>query len=1122
MKKFISYILIALVFVNFFAPISIEINRENRKILAIENIAKAEEECKILSVDFSPVGSNTEKTDIPLPTSITATIKTSDCVGKEMSFSVYEADGMMNPNDVVFSEQAFKVTGNDIELQLFPTEKECESGVCKFKHVVYMPETRTWADNKADFNYSYSCGKNDKGKPECSKNTENTWEGEILSGAEKGERQKPNVDFSIQMIGDVTYTDKTATAKIEIADSTDFTLSAFTSSIYSYEIIIYITDQSGKKIGQKTIKYSKSKPIQEVTFNVEPSTKYTLYSYINITQTTTMTSTQGGSSSIPLVYEKIKEIEPLPFETNKKGDEVSKNAGVISAGVENVASNSKPADTKLPACHILNLGEGTFMGCIAQMFYYILFVPTSYVFALAGNLFDWIFAYSISDDSYRSAFVVQGWGVLRDVCNIFFIFILLYIAFKTILNLKSGKTKELVVNVVIIGLFINFSLFATRVIIDTSNILARVFYNSNTIQTTQNGANGTTNTRADNNTTSQEEDIIPLSAGLVNKVNPQNLIINAEKSVDHSSAVKSNSAGVKEETKGGGLSPGNFIIITLLATAVNVVGIMVFISVAIFFVARVVGLWIMMILSPLAFMSYTIPESQNISQIGWKKWWPETINLAFMAPVFVFFLYIILQFLETGLDITGSEGKTGIAWVVTISVPFIFIMVLLNKAKAIAEKMSGELGQQIAAAASKAVSAAGGVALGAASGGAALAMRGTLGKAAGNLAKSESLKETAAKGGIRGFMASKALKAGELGSKASFDVRNTKGAQKLGTVVGKEYGLDIKAGKGKTGGYVADVDEQVKKNDERAKRVEMSGEAAAEQDKKAKAWNDNYEQDMYAAKLEAEKKGQKFSEQDHKDNYIKNNPKIETSAEINKRRLTERRDAMESGEIKTGLIPNKQVKTMAIKNLENKIGKKAGPSNKESYELESNKIKIQKEQGETATKKLENDKIMNKVVSENGLSNIKDVKEKDVENSVQQRQEKIDMVRLETDEIKNQIKNSKSEPELQKEYADVLAEQQKVIDEFKDKINAGEEPSPELYNRADTNDALLKKIAAEKNKISKLKQDFVNKQNEIRKMQQEVTELSSVIETRKNLQDLQKKQQEQIDEIDYKIANPNP
>lgn len=390
-----------------------------------------------------------------------------------------------------------------------------------------------------------------------------------------------------------------------------------------------------------------------------------------------------------------------------------------SLGAQEVSQGGNASASDLPICMdgaIPRVG-----GCVAQLLYYALFVPTSYLFALTGTFFDVTFHYSIQDGSYRTPFVVEGWGIVRDFCNIFFIFILLYIAFGTILKLHSVKTKEMIIHVVIIGLMINFSLFASQVIIDVSNILSRVFYNSNAIKITQseNTANGVANATPGLKIGPNGE--IPLSAAIVNKVNPQNLIINGRKAVVINDKFTGETSDATQTE--GNLGTGAFILITILATAVNVVGLITFLVIGLLFVARVIGLWIAMILAPLAFFSYTIPALQNVEMIGWRKWWPETIRLAFLAPVFIFFMYLIIAFLEKGLSLIKSNATDGLTFVISIIVPFIFIMVLLTKAKDIAKTMSGKLGQSI----TNGIAAVGGLALGGAALGAAALGRNTIG-----------------------------------------------------------------------------------------------------------------------------------------------------------------------------------------------------------------------------------------------------------------------------------------------------------------------------------------------------------------------------------------------------------
>lgn len=367
--------------------------------------------------------------------------------------------------------------------------------------------------------------------------------------------------------------------------------------------------------------------------------------------------------------ESMQFAQDLEIRTAAAGKE---NSDVVDLGLSSTESGF------LPSCGISLFG-GTLGGCIAQILHHLLFKPTSYLFGLAGIFFDNTFGFSVDDKSYSNSFVIEGWGVVRDFVNVFFIFVLLYIAFATILSLHGFKTKEMIINVVIIGLLINFSLFATKVIIDSSNILARVFYNSETIKVKVKGQDDTNKA-------------IPISEAIVSKVNPQRLIIDA----------RTTSLGT-----GDGLSTGTIILIILLCVTINIIGMIVFLTVGLIFLSRVVGLWLAMILVPFAFFSYTVPSMQDIPMLGWKKWWPETLKLAFLAPIFMFFLYLIIKFLSIK-DLIKINETSGPGFIVSVIAPFLLIIILLNTAKKLAVKFSGDIGSAV----TKAAVIGGGVALG--------------------------------------------------------------------------------------------------------------------------------------------------------------------------------------------------------------------------------------------------------------------------------------------------------------------------------------------------------------------------------------------------------------------------
>ena len=99
---------------------------------------------------------------------------------------------------------------------------------------------------------------------------------------------------------------------------------------------------------------------------------------------------------------------------------------------------------------------------------------------VASRIFDLSVNMSISNIGglFNSEAVRGVWQTMRDLANLSFVFILLYIALGTIFDFQAVKsgTKRLVVNVIIVALLVNFSGFFVRVVVDATNILAYEFY----------------------------------------------------------------------------------------------------------------------------------------------------------------------------------------------------------------------------------------------------------------------------------------------------------------------------------------------------------------------------------------------------------------------------------------------------------------------------------------------------------------------------------------------------------------------------------------------------------------------------------------------------------------------
>ncbi len=340
----------------------------------------------------------------------------------------------------------------------------------------------------------------------------------------------------------------------------------------------------------------------------------------------------------------------------------------------NIDPNSTNNTTDFFKCNLL-LNP---ISCILATIYYIIWTPISWITMLAARILDFFLWYSLESNSYNVEFVTSGWALVRDIANLFFIVALLYIAGKTVLGLNSSNNKKVITMVVMMALLINFSLFISKVVIDASNILARVFYAS----IENKGPNGQQNIAGDG----KEKAI---SVGLVETFDPQSLFIKSGKnSLDDDWTLIS-----------------TFAVLMIVTGALMVYMIIAFLSIAFLFVGRVVGLWILMIFAPLAFASYTMPDFK-IPKFGHGEWWNDLIKLSFMAPIFIFFLYLIVSFGdifklvvygENG-DVfdTGAQGNVdNIKTYLSVIIPFALVYVLLKQAKETTTKMAGEIAQAV-------------------------------------------------------------------------------------------------------------------------------------------------------------------------------------------------------------------------------------------------------------------------------------------------------------------------------------------------------------------------------------------------------------------------------------------
>lgn len=247
------------------------------------------------------------------------------------------------------------------------------------------------------------------------------------------------------------------------------------------------------------------------------------------------------------------------------------------------------------------------IGAASNITYYIILTPVSWLLSLSAFLLDWAFGL----EKFTDVNIVQdGWAITRGLANMFFILILMIIAFATILRLETYGMKSLLPKLIIAALLINFSLIFCGAIIDFSQILSHFFLDP---------------LKAEGQGDS-------LSARVAEGLN----IVKVYEG--------------KEDIKIGDaiLSPLNILIGIIFGVVVILIAALVLAMAAFFLIVRVIALWILIVLAPIAWLLWILPATRSL----WNQWWKNFLKWTFFAPIYGFFFYLAI------ITIIGKPGQT--------------------------------------------------------------------------------------------------------------------------------------------------------------------------------------------------------------------------------------------------------------------------------------------------------------------------------------------------------------------------------------------------------------------------------------------------------------------------------
>ena len=194
-----------------------------------------------------------------------------------------------------------------------------------------------------------------------------------------------------------------------------------------------------------------------------------------------------------------------------------------------------------------------------------------------------------------SGAVVFGWIIVRDLCNMFFVVVLLIIAFGTILNIEKYNYKKWLPKLILMAILINFSKTICGILIDVAQVVMLTFVNS----------------------------FSTIGAGtLVNVLGITDILQIAGDSKD--------------------IGFWTVIGAYLLGLAYVIIALIVVVTMIAMLAIRVVMIWIYVVLSPLAYLLSAFPGGQSYAS----KWWTDFTKNLIVGPVLAFFLWLSLAALS--------------------------------------------------------------------------------------------------------------------------------------------------------------------------------------------------------------------------------------------------------------------------------------------------------------------------------------------------------------------------------------------------------------------------------------------------------------------------------------------
>lgn len=278
-----------------------------------------------------------------------------------------------------------------------------------------------------------------------------------------------------------------------------------------------------------------------------------------------------------------------------------------------------------------NWADNTMNSVLNALLIAIVAIPLTIIMAfvtITKLLLTAVITFATIGTSYtRSDAVNIGWPIVKDFANMMVVLGFVVIGIATTLRIQEYEAKKLLKNLIIAALLINFSLLICGIFIDASNIVMIFFLN-----------------KAGSGISKWVPAISDLSA-LFSNIAANNIF---------------------------GFAPQLFGMMFF-----NFIAGFVYLLYMLLILVRVLTLWMLVILSPLAFVCYVFPATKNI----WQMWWKNFFQWCIIVLPAGLFYYIGSQMISNStvaptVDLTKIEYIKYISnSISTVLVPGLFLIV---------------------------------------------------------------------------------------------------------------------------------------------------------------------------------------------------------------------------------------------------------------------------------------------------------------------------------------------------------------------------------------------------------------------------------------------------------------